>query len=105
MDYIYQGTLAHNAYGGRIVLCPDGTELPLYTSEVNHSPDGFMWGYCGSGPHQLSYALLRHAIGQETAKYLYKEFCLEVISKLDKDSTWQISRQRLFDIIPHLTPC
>jgi len=25
---------------------------------INHSPDGFNWGYCGSGPSQLAMAVL-----------------------------------------------
>lgn len=33
--------------------------LPKYLDEVNHSPDGFEWGYNGSGPAQLAYAILR----------------------------------------------
>lgn len=33
--------------------------LPLYLEEVNHSPTGFEWGYNGSGPSQLAYAILR----------------------------------------------
>lgn len=39
----------------------DGTyaNLPLFLEEVNHSPTGFEWGYRGSGPSQLAYAILR----------------------------------------------
>jgi hypothetical protein len=33
--------------------------LPLFLKEVNHSPTGFEWGYNGSGPAQLAYAILR----------------------------------------------
>lgn len=33
--------------------------LPLYLEEINHSPTGFEWGYNGSGPAQLAYAILR----------------------------------------------
>ena len=33
--------------------------LPLYLDEVNHSPTGFSWGFYGSGPSQLAYAILR----------------------------------------------
>jgi len=35
------------------------TNLQLYLDEVNHSPTGFEWGYYGSGPSQLAYAILR----------------------------------------------
>jgi hypothetical protein len=45
-----------------IIMSADGelwANVPLYLDEVNHSPTGFEWGYSGSGPAQLSYAILR----------------------------------------------
>jgi len=33
---------------------------------VNHSPDGFNWGYAGSGPSQLAFAILL-----EYSQYLF----------------------------------
>jgi len=45
-----------------VVMSVDGelwANLPLYLDEVNHSPTGFEWGYYGSGPSQLAYAILR----------------------------------------------
>jgi hypothetical protein len=36
----------------------------------NHSPDGFSWGYAGSGPAQLALAILLELTGD-------KEFALE----------------------------
>lgn len=39
----------------------DGEPLPPRNDLVDHSPDGFSWGYAGSGPSQLALALLaRH---------------------------------------------
>lgn len=32
--------------------------LPCYLNVRNHSPDGFNWGYGGSGPSQLALAIL-----------------------------------------------
>ncbi len=32
--------------------------LPLCLQHVNHSPTGFNWGYYGSGPAQLAFAIL-----------------------------------------------
>lgn len=34
------------------------TTLPLYLDYCNKSPSGFSWGYSGSGPHQLAFAIL-----------------------------------------------
>jgi hypothetical protein len=45
-----------------VIMSTDGeiwANLPLYLDEVNHSPTGFEWGYRGSGPAQLAYAILR----------------------------------------------
>ena len=33
-------------------------KLPLYLEKIDHSPTGFAWGYEGSGPAQLAWALL-----------------------------------------------
>lgn len=45
---------------GRAVVTIDGQPLdPTRSQHVcNHSPDGFDWGYSGSGPAQLALAVL-----------------------------------------------
>jgi hypothetical protein len=62
----------------------DGKELsPAQSLKVfNHSPDGFNWGYGGSGPAQLALALLLLKYPEQEAINLYQEFKWEVISKL-----------------------
>jgi len=45
---------------GQVKLDP-GPSQKLY----NHSPDGFQWGYGGSGPAQLALALLLDVTGDE----------------------------------------
>jgi len=54
----------------------DGEFLPLYPSLniVNHSPDGFSWGYCGSGPAQLALAILLHFLPVRVALEYYQDF-------------------------------
>ncbi len=42
---------------------PTNKPLPLRLDIYNHSPTGFEWGYLGSGPAQLSLALLAHVAG------------------------------------------
>ena len=49
---------------------------------VNHSPDGFSWGYGGSGPSQLALALCLHFTDRRTALRKYQIVKHEVISKL-----------------------
>src|SRR5262245_36525605 len=52
----------------------------------NHSPDGFNWGYGGSGPAQLALALLAGVLGDdEKAQRYYQDFKFRVIGRLDGD--------------------
>jgi hypothetical protein len=52
---------------------------------VSHSPDGFNFGYVGSGSLQLSLALLLDTFdSSETALKYYRSFCLHVVSKLKR---------------------
>ena len=49
----------------------------------NHSPDGFNWGYSGSGPAQLALALLlRAGCSHELAVRLHQQFKHDVIAPL-----------------------
>ena len=54
-------------------------ELDPHNELINHSPDGFAWGYSGSGPLQLAFAMLFDLYGRETAFACYQAFCHEVI--------------------------
>jgi len=40
----------------------------------NHSPDGFNWGYGGSGPAQLALAIMLEVYEKATALRKYQEF-------------------------------
>lgn len=50
---------------GSLVVTKDGKALSPKPSQklFDHSPDGFQWGYGGSGPAQLALALLLDVIG------------------------------------------
>lgn len=73
--------------------------LPLFLKEVNHSPTGFEWGYNGSGPAQLAYAILRtYFLSQKytpvdskrLAQKHYQNFRILFISTFKGDE-WTIS--------------
>lgn len=57
-------------------------DLPLQLELANHSPTGFEWGYGGSGPAQLSLALLADALDETIALNHYQRFKAEVVSNL-----------------------
>lgn len=66
-------------------------ELDKYLDEVNHSPSGFAWGYGGSGPAQLAFAILAEMFDTQTAHTYYQDFKKEVISSLDQDASWTLT--------------
>lgn len=52
----------------------------------DHSPDGFNWGYAGSGPAQLALALLADALGDDRrAERLYQDFKFRVVGRIAGD--------------------
>jgi hypothetical protein len=48
----------------------------------NHSPDGFNWGYGGSGPAQLALAILLELYPQDVALRNYQQFKADHIAAL-----------------------
>ena len=70
--------------------------LPPRNDLFNHSPDGFEWGYGGSGPAQLALALLAHEFGDGEALEWYQTFKREVISQVSQDiNHWTITSEDL----------
>lgn len=61
------------------------TELPMRNDIRNHSPDGAEWGYGGSGPAQLSLALLADVLGDEAAQDLYQRFKRAVVAGFSRE--------------------
>jgi hypothetical protein len=61
-----------------------GEPLPIEESLriQNHSPTGYAWAYAGSGPAQLSLAILLRYTNRETAEAHYQKFKWDVIAKL-----------------------
>jgi hypothetical protein len=56
----------------------------------NHSPDGFEWGYAGSGPAQLALAILADALGDDQrAIRLHQPFKAHFVQNFPKES-WEM---------------
>jgi hypothetical protein len=51
----------------------------------NHSPDGFNWGYSGSGPAQAALGILLDCVGKDTAVLLYQLFKFDFVAVWDDD--------------------
>jgi hypothetical protein len=60
-----------------------------------HSPDGFEWGYGGSGPAQLALALAADVLGDdEAALDVYQRLKFRVVGRLPADA-WALTADEL----------
>jgi len=69
---------------GEVTL--DGKVLSPHKSQRfrNHSPDGFAWGFAGSGPAQLALAILLETSPVQMALAYYQRFKSEFLVNLDR---------------------
>ena len=72
----YTGVRKDDGCGEQIVYKGDRILSPTRSQKLyNHSPDGFNWGYYGSGPAQLALALLYDVTGdKELSLHLHQNF-------------------------------
>lgn len=77
-------------YIGLLMLDPEISQMV-----VNHSPDGFNWGYSGSGPAQLALSLLLYFTDVDTALRLYQRFKFEIIAKLPQGENWEMDDKEI----------
>ncbi len=77
-----------------IIVTKDGVVLDPTPSQnlFNHSPDGFNWGFGGSGPAQLALALLLDS-GIEQPLQLYQKFKFAIVGGLD--DTWEMTTEEI----------
>lgn len=63
----------------------------------NHSPDGFAWGYEGSGPAQLALAILLDYTGDEDVSLRhYQEFKRALIAALPRETRdWTLGAEQI----------
>jgi hypothetical protein len=96
-EIIYQGVPERTNQGGFLVL-KNGQPLSPAPSQklYNHCPDGFNWGYGGSGPAQLALALLLDVNGNpDTALSYHQKFKWEKIATLDMDYPWKMTESEI----------
>ena len=86
----------YNGYSDRTVIIthPNGNKEPLKHICV-HSPDGFNWGYAGSGPADLALSLLTDIIGKDDAEKLYQSFKNDIITKLKMGNPWTTTEDEI----------
>lgn len=93
MTHIYEGNRDwQTALGGAAVVV-DKRPLPPRHDLRNHSPTGFEWGCGGSGPAQLSLAILAHHLGNDQeALRLQHRFKYSVVAAIQEDQ-WRMTSQ------------
>jgi len=72
-------------------------ERPLQHRAL-HSPEGFSWGYSGSGPADLAYAILQRELVEDVPSDVYLLFRDEVVSRLPVDG-FQLPAPAVWDWI------
>lgn len=82
--------------GPKTCVTADGYTLKSRKDLRNHSPDGFSWGYEGSGPAQLALSLLSHFLeDDEKALQIYQDFKREVIARFPQGIEWTLTGQQI----------
>jgi hypothetical protein len=84
-------------HGVAVVVQDDGAcrALDPRRDLRNHSPDGFEWGYAGSGPAQLALALAADVLGDdERAREVYQRLKVKLIGRLANDG-WSLTEDRI----------
>lgn len=105
MKHSFRYNLTRGPQGEPICTVEDQTARTIWqlhpdTSQklYNHSPDGFEWGYAGSGPAQLALAILLDYLSQREilpslALQWYQEFKRQFIATAPKQGTVITSEQ------------
>lgn len=93
--YVGRRMPAPRGFRGRcqVVVRCGGRDEPL-AHHVHHSPDGFEWGYGGSGAAELARCILWDHLGVEPPPSLYQHFKYSVVARLDHDG-WEITSRQL----------
>lgn len=102
MNRTFEG-IAHPKSFSRDVLITDENRTtiilkPERSQKVkNHSPNGFNWGYAGSGPAQLALAILLEVTNDEAiALRYYQDFKFQVIAAIPSQETnWEIKVNKI----------
>ena len=104
---VYRGTRTdgRDMHGGFIVKVGDtDNEKEVVFSAAasqkltNHSPNGFNWGYGGSGPAQLALGLLLDVTADTNLSLqYYQQFKWEIVATL-KD-TWELTETSILEWI------
>lgn len=90
---VYKGKRSYEVAGGQTIVVQDnGEEYPLDHIE-RHSPDGFNWGFGGSGPADTALSILTDCLGMDVANRLYQLFKWEFVASWGEE--WSITEEKI----------
>jgi hypothetical protein len=88
--------------GYAAIVTVNGRSLNPRLDLYNHSPTGFEWGYCGSGPAQLALAILAdHLSDEREALNLYQRFKWAVIVGLPR-RCWMLNSHVIDQVLQNI---
>ena len=76
----------------RVEVVDEGCKRPL-VHQCLHSPDGFEWGYPGSGPADLARSILADVLGWIPDPALYQAFKFDHVASWDDE--WSITEDEI----------
>ena len=92
-DSLFVGIFHEDGRWWEVTL--DGAPLPPRHDLRNHSPDGFSWGYGGSGPSQLALAMLAAVADEGQALREYQNFKWACLVWIPSSTSWKLSVGRV----------
>ncbi|HEX9236795.1 MAG TPA: DUF6166 domain-containing protein, partial [Actinomycetota bacterium] len=103
----YMGTAVRTKRGGYVVEVTDdqGHIRPLAPRNDlhNHSPDGFMWGYRGSGPAQLALALAADVLGDDRAAVqVHQALEWAMVAKWSQGAGWIVTEDDIRRVLAEI---
>jgi hypothetical protein len=93
----YVGEPFDKGMGGQVIVISDEDSRYLLPHHMLHSPDGFAWGYHGSGPSELARCLLWDVLGHAPEKPLYHKFKSTFIAPLSRNAEWSLDESAIWD--------
>lgn len=92
---VYCGKRVPHSAGPALVWVQGKLLSPARSQTLRvHSPEGFQWGYCGSGPAQLALALLLDALARTRASvHWYQTFKRQVVAKFADE--WVLTQEEI----------
>lgn len=96
---VYIGYRRENCVTVTVESAGGKRSLPPRHDIANHSPDGFEWGYGGSGPAQLALALVANCCGDKAATpAVYQAVKWDIVAKLPHDG-WTLTDKQIIEAV------